>query len=343
MKRFVFGSTLFFIVPLFLLSQWKSKEIYAVKVRTPIKIDGVIDETAWHKAEEADEFIQFQPERGQVSPFSTRVKILYDEKFIYFGFLCDDPEPGKIAARMTKRDSDVRSDDSVYVLIDTFHDRRSCYYVGVNLLGTQWDGRITENGRTFDSTWDGIWRAAAQKTEYGWSVEFAIDLSSIKYEPGTGKTWGLSLGRGIPRRLEFSFWTGPLESPYKVSQFGELKGFDLEKSKRKFQLIPHFISKLQEGEDIEVEGGADARWAISQMVSCNLTINPDFATVEADQEEINLTRFELSLPEKRNFFLEEADIYQHAGKILWMAKDGVDPRINQDSCINVASALDVSL
>lgn len=308
---------LLFLLPLFAFGQWRIKETFAAKIEEPITIDGLLNEAVWKKAPEVGDFIQFQPDRGKPSSVKTLVKILYDENFIYFGFLCYDPEPEKIAARMTKRDTDIRSDDSIYVLIDTFHDRRSCYYVSTNLLGTQWDGRITENGRTFDSTWDGIWKTAAQRTDFGWSAEFAIELSSIKYEPGINKTWGLSLGRGVPRELEFSFWTGPLESTYKVSQFGVLKGLDLKKSGKKSQIIPHVISKLEQGKHSELEGGIDVRYAFSQMVSGNLTINPDFATVEADEEQINLTRFELHLPEKRNFFLEGSEIYRQRIRLFY--------------------------
>jgi hypothetical protein len=306
---------LFLFVHLF--AQWQSKQTTALKTRDPIHVDGRLDEAIWDSVPEAGDFIQLQPEKGKPASERTTVKILYDDRSVYFGFWCYDSEPQKIAARMTKRDEDIRSDDSVYVLIDTFHDRRSCYYVTTNLLGTQWDGRITENGRTFDSTWDGIYKSAAEKTEFGWTAEMAVELSGIKYEPGTNKTWGLSLGRGIPRKLEFSFWTGPLESPYKVSLFGELKGLDLEKAEKKTQIIPHVISKVEEKRHTVVEGGLDARYAFSQMVSGNLTINPDFATVEADQEEINLTRFELLLPEKRNFFLEGSEIYKQRIQLFY--------------------------
>jgi hypothetical protein len=306
-----------FLLPTFLLGQWQSKEINAKKTDSQIKIDGLLDEAAWAEAPEAGDFIQLQPEKGNPASERTTVKILYDDNNVYFGFWCYDSEPQKIAARMTKRDADIRSDDSVYVLIDTFHDRRSCYYVSTNLLGTQWDGRITENGRTFDPTWDGIWQAAGRKTDYGWTAEFAVKLSSIKYKPGVDKTWGLSLGRGIPRKLEYSFWTGPLESPYKVSLFGELKGLDLKTAVNKAQVIPYAISKAEEGKSTVVEGGLDGRYAFSQQVSGNLTINPDFATVEADQEEINLTRFELFLPEKRNFFLEGSEIYDQRIQLFY--------------------------
>lgn len=316
-KKFLFAVMFFFLFSFLIFSQWKLKETYALKTDEPINVDGLLNESVWKKAQEAGDFIQFQPERGEPSTFKTAVRILYDDKYIYFGFLCYDPEPEKIAARMTKRDTDIKSDDSVYVFIDTFHDRRSCYYVATNLLGTQRDGRITENGRTFDSTWDGIWKSGAQRTDFGWSAEFAVDLSSLKYEPGENKTWGLSLGRGVPRRLEYSYWTGPLESAYKVSQFGELKGLDLKKSEKKAQIIPHIISKVEQGRHSEIEGGIDTRYAFSQMISGNLTINPDFATVEADQEQINLTRFEISLAEKRNFFLEGSEIYRQRIRLFY--------------------------
>ncbi|NIM89460.1 MAG: hypothetical protein GTO17_00750 [Candidatus Aminicenantes bacterium] len=317
MKKYACLSLLIFLSSLLTFAQSPVKETTALKIYIPVEVDGLLDESVWIKSPEASDFIQFEPERGKPASNKTKVKILYDEKFIYFGFFCYDSEPDKIAARITKRDGDLASDDSIYVLIDTFHDRRSCYYFKTNLLGTQADGRITENGRTTDSTWDGIWRSAGQKTELGWSAEIAVDLSSIKYEPGENKTWGLSLGRGVPRMLELSYWTGPLESPHKVSQFGILKGLDIRKAERKTQIIPHTISKLEEGEKSKIEGGLDVRYAFSQMISGNLTLNPDFATVEADQEQINLTRFELQLPEKRNFFLEGSEIYQQRIRLFY--------------------------
>ncbi len=290
--------------------QWTLKQTIAKKITEPIIVDGVIDEAAWKGAPEVGDFIQFQPRRGELAQFRTVVKIAYDESYVYFGFLCYDSQLDDIAARLAKRDADLKPDDSVYVFLDTFNDKQSCYFFGTNLLGTQWDGRFTDNGRTADDTWDGIWKSAAQKTDFGWSAEIAISLISIKYEPGENKTWGLSLGRSVPRILEHSFWTGPLESTQKVSQFGELTGLELAAVLKKSQIIPHVILKVEEKEPTELSAGLDVRYAFSQLVSGNLTINPDFATVEADQEKINLTRFELSLPEKRNFFLEGSEIYR---------------------------------
>jgi len=311
------GFLLFFILSSYISAQWKNKQVFARQTDTPIKVDGVLNEKSWGKAPKATRFIQFEPDKGSPASEQTMVRIVFDDRFVYFGFWCYDSEPHKIAARMTKRDADLRADDSVYVLMDTFHDQRTCYFISTNLLGTQWDGRITENGRTFDSTWDGIWKSAAQKTDFGWTAEFGVELSSIKYEPGQGKMWGLNLVRGIPRKLEFSFWTGPLDSPYMVSQFGDLKGLDLEKATKTVQVIPHIISKAQEKKRTTAEVGLDTRYAFSQAVSGNFTINPDFATVEADQEVINLTRFETYLPEKRNFFLEGSEIYQQRIRLFY--------------------------
>jgi hypothetical protein len=293
------------------------KQTSAKKITEPVVVDGLIDEGVWDDAPEAGDFIQFQPRRGEQAKFQTVVKIAYDANFIYFGFLCYDNQRDSIAARLVKRDSDLRSDDSVYILLDTFNDKQSCYYFSSNLLGTQWDGRITDNGRTSDDTWDGVWESAAKKTDFGWSIEFAIALKSIKYEPGEDRTWGLSVGRGVPRILEYSFWTGPLESGEKPSQFGELIGLDLAAVIKKSQIIPHVITKIEEKKDTEFAAGLDVRYAFSQLVSGNLTINPDFATVEADQEKINLTRFELSLPEKRNFFLEGSEIYRQRIRLFY--------------------------
>lgn len=293
-----------------LFGQAETKEAQALKIDQAVKVDGALDEPVWEKASVLTDFIQFQPQRGNPASVKTIAKVLYDRKYLYVGFLCFDPQPEKIVAGVSKRDSNLRADDSVVIFLDTYHDRRNCYLLMTNVLGTQYDGRIVDNGVTTDLTWDGIWKSAGHKTDFGWSAEIAVDLSSLKYEPGEGRVWGLSLGRVLPRALEQSFWTGPLESPHKVSQFGVLKGLDLQKAEKKIQFIPHVISKLEEGKESEFEAGLDARYAFSQTVSGNLTVNPDFATVEADQEQINLTRFELNLPEKRNFFLEGSEIYR---------------------------------
>ena len=299
-----------------------AKEARAAKTDAPVKVDGVLDEPAWSAAPILSDFLQFQPERGAAASVATSVRILYDGKAVYFGFENADPEPDKIAARITKRDAELDTDDAVAIFLDTFADRRTCYYFVTNLLGTQADGRITDNGTTEDTTWDGVWRSAGRKTETGWTVEIAVDLSSLKYRPGRERAWGLGLMRIFPRRLERDCWQGLVDAPAKVSQFGLLAGLDLPPAPQRLQVIPHVVGKLEDWRTVGAEAGLDARYAFTQSVSGNLTANPDFATVEADQEQINLTRFELSLPEKRNFFLEGSEIYSQRIRLFYSRRIG---------------------
>ncbi|MCK7476343.1 MAG: DUF5916 domain-containing protein [Candidatus Moduliflexus flocculans] len=191
-----------------------------------------------------------------------------------------------------------------------------------NLLGTQSDGRITDNGLTTDATWDGVWRSAARRTETGWTAEIAIELASLKYKPGSGRTWGLGMARLFPRRLEHACWQGLVDSPSRVAQFGLLSGLDLDRAAKKLQVIPHVLGRLEDWDTLGADAGLDARYAFSQSVSGNLTVNPDFATVEADQEQINLTRFELSLAEKRNFFLEGKELYNQRIQLFYSRRIG---------------------
>ena len=290
-------------------AQERTKTVPAVRTAEAIVVDGVLDEKAWEGAAALTDFVQFEPNRGAPASVRTVVKMLYDERRVYFGFLCADPEPAKVVGRVTKRDAEIKTDDAVGIGLDTFDDRRTCYVFLTNVLGTQYDGRIVDDGTTSDLTWDGVWQSAGRRTEEGWTAEMAVELESLKFEPGKDKTWGLQAGRFLPRALEQSFWTGPLKSSNRVSQFGALAGLDLETASKKYQVIPHVIAKLEEGKASRLEAGLDARYAFSQAVSGNLTLNPDFATVEADQEQVNLTRFELNLAEKRNFFQEGSEVY----------------------------------
>ena len=317
MKKYILCLVYILLFSILVFGQGEKKVANALNINESIKIDGLLDEPVWNKAPEVSNFIQLEPERGKPASVKTIVKILYDDRYIYIGFFCYDLQPEKIAARLTKRDASLSEDDSVSVFLDTYNDKRSCYFFVTNLLGTQQDGRISENGLRLETTWDGVWKSRGKRTDFSWSAEIAVDLSCVKYEPGKNKTWGINFGRIVPRNLERSYWAGPLESSHKVSQFGELAGLDLKKTEKKLQVIPHLVSKIEEGEKPYVEGGVDLRYAFSQMISGNLTINPDFATIEADQEQINLTRFELSLSEKRNFFLEGSEIYRQRIRLFY--------------------------
>lgn len=283
--------------------------IRGTKSRDPIQIDGVLSEAAWTNAAKVEIGIQFEPQRGQPAQERTEAYVLYDNKRVYFAFRSFDSQPEKIAAQLTQRDSDLLDDDAVVVVLDTFNDKRSAYYFMTNALGTQADGRISENGKVVESAWDAPWLAAASRTENGWTAEIAIPFASLRFASGTGQTWGLNLGRTCRRLLETSFWAGPLEERFRIAQAGALTNLDLEAAEQKYAVIPYMIGQFQRNQrDYAV--GVDLRYALTPDNILNLTVNPDFATIEADQEEVNLTRFELGLQEKRQFFLEGAEQYR---------------------------------
>jgi hypothetical protein len=281
--------------------------LQAVKALTPPVIDGAVNEGEWRDAARAGDFVQFEPRRGERSSLATDAFVLYDDQTLYVAFRAPDAEPS--VAALTQRDSDLFGDDSVVVVLDTFFDRQSAYYFVTNALGTQADGRVADDGRTIDVSWDAPWRSATRRHEQGWTAEIAIPLSAIKYVAGTERRWGVNLGRVRRRSFEVSFWAGPLDSRLRVSQAGQLAGLNVPAPQRRHQIIPYALSRVQEAERPDWEGGVDLRYGMTPTMAVYGTLYPDFATVEADQEQVNLTRFEVSLREKRQFFLEGQELF----------------------------------
>jgi len=301
-----------FLATLFVFSTVSSPDslfvLDARQTQEPLIIDGTIDETVWQTAPIATDFIQYEPNRGEPSDQKTEALFLYDAEQLYIAFRVWDAEP--LTAQLTRRDVHLFDDDAVAILLDTHNDHRSAYFFFTNPLGTQTDGRVVDDGRTIDLTWDAPWRAASQPTDFGWTVEIAIPFSSIKYVAGSNVSWGINFGRSRRRTLETSFWSGPLDNMFRVSQAGVLTGLDVSPPERRHQIIPYGLTRFQENEKTDWDVGLDARYTLTPEMSAYATINPDFATIEADQEQVNLTRFELSLPEKRQFFLEGNELYR---------------------------------
>ncbi len=285
-----------------------SFQAQAVRAITPPAIDGEVDDAEWASAPVFNDFIQFEPRRGEPSPFRTEVRLLYDSAYVYVAFQGWDPDA--LTAQLTRRDADLGNDDVFVLLLDTYRDRQSAYMFAVNPLGTQADARVVNDGRTTDVTWDAEWEAKARIQEWGWSAEMAIPLASIRYEAGQRREWGINVGRGRRRNLEISFWTGPLDAELRVSQAGTLAGLDLPPPPSRHTGIVYGLSRFQSGEETFSDAGLDLRYAVTSGVNLIATLNPDFATIEADQEQVNLTRFELNLPEKRPFFLEASELFR---------------------------------
>jgi len=320
---------LFFVFLITLGKPVFSQDIAANKSQENIKIDGRLNEAAWEKAMLLKDFYQFEPKYGEKASFPTKVKVIYDNHSIYFGFECEDPEPELITAKITKRDGGLDKDDGIVIMLDTFLDKNNCYLFSVNPLGTQMDGKIADNGRTNDFNWDETWYSECLIHKNGWTAEIEIPFKSLKYD-NKQSSWGFNAARRIARKLEKSFSVRNITTPNRISQFGKITNLDFSDiSAKRYTIIPYLQSQFQKGEKASADAGVDLRYDLTTKLSVEATVNPDFATIEADVEKVNLTRYEMRYPEKRPFFLEGAENYstrirqfysRRIGEIPWGAK-----------------------
>ncbi len=293
-------------------------------------IDGNIDEQEWATATLIDQpFIQFQPDFGQASAFRTVVRVAQTETSLFIAFEAFDPDMSRLSAARTQRDGGLGRDDSLQVMLDTFGDARTAYAFQTNALGTQEDERFADNGRTTDDRWDATWYVATQRHADRWTVEMEIPFAILRFPAGQDGTWGLNFRRTVPRRNEHALWAYPSESVFRVSAFGKLTGINPPARDDAWTFIPYAMAAYEKDADTDIEIGADIRWRPSSRFGVDLTLNPDFALIEADVETINLSRFELRISEKRPFFLEGNEMYsqrieqfysRRIGDIDWGAK-----------------------
>jgi hypothetical protein len=294
----------------------QAPRLRALRVSEAIKIDGRLDEPAWAQAQAATDFRQEEPNQGQPATERTEVRILFDDRNLYIGIRAFDSDAARIQARDLTRDSDFSNDDNVEVLLDTYHDRRNAYRFAVNPFGTQQDALITDEGRDVNLSWDAPWISEGRRDATGWTVEMAIPLSNLRFREGQD-TWGLNFARILRRKQEESLWTAwkrefGLE---RVSQAGELVGVGEIKRRRLLEFKPYATGGWQVGQPRVGEPGFDAgilgtaglevaKIGITPSLTAEFTVNPDFGQTEADQQVVNLTRFDVFFPEKREFFLE---------------------------------------
>ncbi len=282
------------------------KSIKAFALGSPLVVDGVFEYEKWSGADSATNFIQMEPRSGEPSTERTVAWIGFDKTNIYAAVKCYQRSP--VIAKNQSRDALSKSDDVVALIIDPYNDNRTGYGFFVNPLGTQIDMKINDDGRNIDLNWDTEWKCEAMEFEGGWCAEIMIPLRSFKYKKGL-ETWGINFGRIIRSNFETVYWTGPLSEDFRISQGGKLTGFTAADGGMQLSVFPYISGFKTTGENISADAGGDIKWQISPNASLNGTINPDFATVEADQVKINLTRYELSYPEKRLFFQEGNDMY----------------------------------
>jgi len=301
------------------LAQTPEKKRYrAVEITNPPQIDGILDDDAWQEGEWIDDFTQFEPYNGRPSSQRTEFKIVFDANNIYVAIKAFDTAPDSIVQRLTRRDQ--VDGDMVGVAFDSYHDQRTAFIIGLSTGGVKFDRLMSNNGQTEDNTWDPNWWGKATINDEGWVAEMKIPFSQLRFEKNSDGIWGLEVFRQLYRHNEMSFWQHiPKDAPGYVHLFGEIEGLENIKPRKIFDLTPYGVASLDKypvqagnpfatGRDYRLNGGIDAKIGVTNNMTLDLTINPDFGQVEADPSEVNLTAYETYFEEKRPFFVEGKNI-----------------------------------
>jgi hypothetical protein len=290
-----------------------TKEIRAIRIDQPPKIDGYLTDSAWSQATMVNEFYQREPLPGLPVSEKTEIYLFYDVKTLYIGFRCFD-DPKRITAKELQRDISLGEDDRVQVIIDTYNDQRNGFWFQIGPRGSIGDALVSENGAAFNKEWDGLWEGRARIQDFGWEAEIAIPFKTLRFRPGQG-TWGIKFIRNIRRRLEASYWPVANLNSYRfqVSDAGKLTGMEGMSQGFGLDIRPYglvgFNQKNGETNDMVYDFGGDIFYQIGSGLNAALTINTDFAQTEVDSRQVNLTRFALFFPEKRQFFLDGANYF----------------------------------
>lgn len=284
-----------------------------------INVDGILNEAVWKTAQPITDFTQRELNEGAKPTERTEIRILYDDDNLYFGVWCFDKEPDRIIANGLTRDFDYWLDDNFEVILDTYHDKRNGFLFITNPNGSRFDALVSDEGSSINTDWNSVWDVRTSITNEGWFAEIVIPFSVLRFEDKQTQIWGVNFERNIRRKREQVLWKAwqrnyELE---KLSQAGQLHGIENVKRESLIELKPFAVGGIQKGFDpyafensTTTKIGLDAKYLLTTALTLDATINTDFAQVEADQERINLSRFPLFFPEKREFFLEGADIFQ---------------------------------
>ena len=300
----------------------RRKVLRIKKIENPhVTVDGKLDEPVWRELEPITDFTQTEPDEGKPASEKTEAYVFYDDDNIYFGFKFYDRNPELMTHRFGGHDATTGS-DSVNILLDTFHDRRTCDFFSLNSRNSQFDALANEgSGQTgfgsFDPTWDGIWYSATHLDTWGWSAEVVIPFKSVRISHLTDQVWGINIGRDVTRKNENDWWqpVSRFDQVARPSKAGDLVGLEGLHVGRNVELIPYFSTKyrratwLPQYNGPTATGGLDARYGISGNLTASFTLNPDFADTEADVFNPTISRFEIFFPEKRKFFTEGANYF----------------------------------
>ena len=298
--------------------------VRATRLRAPLQIDGRLDEPVYGTVQFITDFIQQLPDEGALGSERTEAWILFDDDSIYISARCyDTAQPSEWVANEMRRDvTQLRQNDSFSLMLDTFYDRRNGLAFLVTPIGGFSDFAISNEGGRVNTDWNTIWDSRTARFDGGWTVEIQIPFKSLRYRPTSTQVWGIQLRRIIRRRTEASYLTPlPISAArgnsviaglWRVSQAGSLVGIEVPSGSRKIEIKPYGIGGVTTDIDVDpptrnaLDGqfGLDVKYGVTQNLTADFTYNTDFAQVEVDEQQVNLTRFSLFFPEKREFFLE---------------------------------------
>jgi len=295
-------------------------EAVAVPVSGPVLVDGTLNEEVWQRAPVISEFVQREPAEGQAATMRTEARVAYDASAIYVAVRAFDTDASRLVGILTRRDQRSPS-DWIRIVIDSYFDKRSGYEFGVNPVGVKTDRYYFNDGQNDDS-WDAVWDVAVTRDAGGWSAEFRIPFSQLRFNTLSGGPVGFAVMREVGRLAETSSW--PLLSRNAngfVSQFGEMRGLQMAGTPRKFELLPYTVGKLNTqpvdagdplnpATDPGATFGLDMKYAVTPGLTLTATANPDFGQVEADPAVVNLDAFETFFPERRPFFVEGSGTFR---------------------------------
>jgi len=298
------------------------KKIYTTKALNGTaapQIDGLLDDAAWNLVDWGEDFIESRPDDNTPPDHQTKFKILYDQKSLYLGVRCYDSEPEDIVRRLTRRDG--FDGDWIGIFIDSYHDKRTAFGFIVTAAGVKADVFSSNNGSNEDESWNPIWYTKTNVDAEGWSAEMRIPLSQLKFGKSKEQVWGLEVMRRLFREEERSVWQRlPVDTPGFVSEFGELHGLNNIEPQKQLEIQPYTVARLEtyeaevgnpfrDGNDVDLTFGLDAKVGITNDLTLDLTINPDFGQVEADPSRIALDGFQIFFQEQRPFFVENKNIF----------------------------------
>ncbi|MFY9151962.1 MAG: DUF5916 domain-containing protein [Prolixibacteraceae bacterium] len=286
----------------------------AIRVSTPPTIDGHINEAVWEQAFHISEFVQREPDPGLPVSEKTIISVCYDNNFLYFAVKCYD-DPAKITAKEMARDVSLGNDDRVQIILDTYLDHRNGYWFQIGPRGSIGDALISENGASMNKEWDALWNGKSSLNSEGWEAELAIPFKTIGFNPENA-IWGMKLIRNIKRKLEASYW--PVANlnthRFQISDSGTLEGLEGITQGIGLDIAPYAIGGMNtvkgEKNEYSADGGLDLFYQVTPSLKASLSINTDFAETEVDDRQVNLTRFGLYFPEKRDFFLDGSNYFK---------------------------------